>query len=91
MEVREMHDLLPKTPLVGSVHLEYRRCGKTTCRCTRGRLHGPYPTLRWREDGRQRKALVKMVDLPRVLAQIEERRSAASASAIRSSLRKIGC
>jgi hypothetical protein len=32
---------LPKM-LFGTVHRQYVRCGKATCRCVRGDLHGPY-------------------------------------------------
>jgi hypothetical protein len=77
----------PKMPGVGSLHLEWRECGKPTCRCARGHLHGPYPVLRWREDGRQRKALVRPQDVLAVLAAIVERRALPPVSRIRASLR----
>lgn len=32
---------LPKI-LPGSVHAQYVRCGKATCKCARGELHGAY-------------------------------------------------
>ncbi len=32
---------LPKT-MPGSVHQQYVRCGKATCKCARGELHGAY-------------------------------------------------
>jgi hypothetical protein len=36
---------LPKIePLPGSLHFEWRRCGRSNCRCASGRLHGHYPT-----------------------------------------------
>ena len=51
--------LFPKIkPLPGSLHAEYKQCGKPRCRCTRGRVHGPYWYRRWRDDGRQRKAYI---------------------------------
>lgn len=34
-------NLLPKM-LPGSVHEQYVRCGKSTCKCARGELHGAY-------------------------------------------------
>lgn len=55
--------------LSGSVHLEWRRCGETICRCASGRLHGPYYVLRWREAGRQRKKLVRPQGSPRCWRQ----------------------
>lgn len=45
-------------PLPGSIHMEFRRCGKPNCRCAGGRLHGPYYVRRWQVGGRQRKAYV---------------------------------
>lgn len=62
-------------PKMGSLHLDWVTCGKLTCRCARGILHGPYVVRRWREGGRQRKAYVPMRDLPRVLAAIEGQRA----------------
>lgn len=58
----EAGDPFPKTdalsPLPGSLHLEYRTCGRPNCRCQAGHLHGPYTVRRWREGGRQRKQYV---------------------------------
>jgi hypothetical protein len=44
--------------LPGSLQREWKRCGKTNCRCARVALHGPYWSRRWREAGRQRRAYV---------------------------------
>ena len=73
----ESANTLPKTGH-GSLHLEWRRCGKPNCRCAGGALHGPYYIRRWREGGKQRKAMVKPEDVPRVLAAMEERRRSAA-------------
>jgi hypothetical protein len=55
----EFGGMFPKiAPLPGSLHLEWRRCGKANCWCTRGHLHGPYWVRRWWENGHQRKAYV---------------------------------
>ena len=66
---------LPKMTL-GSLHLEYKRCGRPNCRCRVGFLHGPYLVRRWRESGRQRKAYVPMKRFTEVLLEIEKRRAA---------------
>ncbi len=68
--------VFPKTsapaPLPGSLHAEYKRCGRATCRCAhpggglqglqgqqrRQGLHGPYWVRRWREAGRLRRQYV---------------------------------
>ncbi len=34
-------NLLPKM-LPGSVHVQHVRCGKASCKCARGELHGAY-------------------------------------------------
>src|SRR5688500_16025844 len=64
----------------GSLHLEWRRCGKMGCRCARGSLHGPYFVRRWRDGGKQKKALVSPEEVPGVLASIEARRALTPAS-----------
>src|SRR5690242_12776830 len=43
---------LPKMA-IGSVHLEFKRCGRPNCRCRQGLLHGPYLYRHRREGGRQ--------------------------------------
>jgi hypothetical protein len=67
-------DPLPKSTLAGSLHLEWKRCGKPACRCTRGQLHGPYIYRRWREGARQRKAYVPADDVLSTLLAIAARR-----------------
>ena len=64
---------LPKTErgvvLDGALCAQYKRCGKPTCRCARGDLHGPYfYRFRWRA-GRAVKSYVP-------LSQVEAVRSA---------------
>ena len=68
----ESGGLFPKTmPLPGSLHLEWRRCGKPTCRCANGeQRHGPYRVRRWWQDGRQRKAYVPRHRVAEVAAGI---------------------
>jgi hypothetical protein len=58
------------TLLRGSVQAEYRRCGKPTCQCRWGALHGPYFYRYWHEQGRRRKAYVPEQELARVQAAI---------------------
>jgi hypothetical protein len=65
--------LFPKRPpLPGSLHQEWRRCGKASCRCARGAPHGPYWVRRWWEAGRQRKAYVPRRQLPEVAAGLAQ-------------------
>ena len=64
--------LLPKIePTSGSLQQEWKACGKPSCRCARGDLHGPYFYRRWREGGRQRRQYVRPADLERVRVGID--------------------
>ena len=76
--------------LPGSLHLEWRRCGKSNCRCAKGIQHGPYIVRRWRENGRQRKQLVPAEHLLETIAAIGERRALAPVSCIKKSLQSSG-
>ena len=62
---------LPKT---GAVCLQWVRCGRASCRCSRGELHGPYYYLFWREGGRLRKRYVRLNAVPTVQGAYAERR-----------------
>ena len=52
-------ELLPKMRQ-GSVCQQWKRCGKPNCKCTRGKLHGPYfYRFAW-HNGRQQKKYVPL-------------------------------
>jgi hypothetical protein len=53
---------------------QWHRCGKPTCRCARGELHGPYFYRFWREGGRLRKVYVRPDVLEEVIEQCQARR-----------------
>jgi hypothetical protein len=59
--------------------LEKTRCGKKTCRCARGELHGPYWYAYYRENGRMRCEYVGK-NLPE-LVRLEDRTRKACKSA----------
>ena len=61
-------------PQVCSLQRESRRCGKPSCRCARGMLHGPYWYLRWREGGRQRRRYVRLERVEAMRVVVEESR-----------------
>jgi hypothetical protein len=67
-------DALPKRA-VGSLHLEFKRCGQPNCRCSRGLLHGPYVYKHWRENGRQKKEYVPMKQLGEITLELERQRA----------------
>jgi hypothetical protein len=84
-------DLCPKIGLVGSLHLEFKRCGKAKCRCTKGLLHGPYVYRRWREAGRQRRQHIAMHKLLETLLALEQARAECrSIAALKEELRNAG-
>ena len=67
---------LPKSrapaPVRGSIHVEYKRCGRWNCRCVRGDLHGPYYYLHTRLEGPQSKRYVRAGAIRRTRAGIAE-------------------
>jgi hypothetical protein len=64
---------LPKM-LPGTVHPCYVRCGKATCRCAQGQLHGPYFYRYWRERGKLKKQYVPRGEVDRIRRLCEARR-----------------
>jgi hypothetical protein len=68
---------LPKTA-IGSLHLEFKRCGQPNCRCSRGLLHGPYVYKHWRENGRQKKEYVPMKQFGEITLELERQRAEAA-------------
>ncbi len=65
---------LPKT-LPGTVHAQMIKCGRETCRCAQGQLHGPYFYRFWREAGKLHKAYIKRSDVAIVKDQCEADRA----------------
>jgi hypothetical protein len=55
----------PKTAasVPGSLQVTWVRCGKPGCRCSRGKLHGPYTRHVWREEGRTYRRYVPLGDV----------------------------
>jgi hypothetical protein len=51
-------NMLPKM-LSGSVHKEFKKCGKPNCKCITGELHGPYYYHFVRAGGELRKRYLK--------------------------------
>jgi hypothetical protein len=77
---RKPKTLLPLTRLwmarFGTVHPQYKRCGKASCRCAEAngsRLHGPYYYHFERINGRQYKRYIPMADAPVVVAANRQR------------------
>lgn len=51
---------LPKT---AAICVQWNRCGKARCRCTRGELHGPYHYRFPRVGGRLQKRYVRLAEV----------------------------
>ncbi len=62
---------LPKNISAGSLHLEWKRCGRACCRCTKGLLHGPYVYWHRRQCEKQKKTYVAMQSLGKRVAELE--------------------
>jgi hypothetical protein len=50
--------MLPKI-LRGSVHRQFKKCGKSNCKCFSGELHGPYFYHFIRSNGKLKKRYLK--------------------------------
>ncbi|MDQ3648901.1 MAG: hypothetical protein M3458_01220 [Acidobacteriota bacterium] len=66
-------NLLPKT-MPGSVHQQYVHCGKATCKCARGELHGAYYYHFVRVDGKLKKRYLRATEAEQVEAACAARR-----------------
>ncbi len=68
-----MGNPIPKAG-VGSIVRQWKRCGRATCHCRRGALHGPYFYQVWYEGGRLRKRYIRLADAASMRAACSERR-----------------
>lgn len=50
-------------PLPGDLNARMVRCGKSNCRCSTGKLHGPYYVRRWRVHRERHSMYVKKQDV----------------------------
>ena len=58
----------------GAVCVQWRTCGKPTCKCARGERHGPYYTWFWRSKGKLIAQYVKREDVDAVRAECQANR-----------------
>ena len=72
---KETENLLPKIAAQGgTVHRQFVRCGKASCKCSRGELHGAYYYHFVRVNGRLRKRYLKPDEVEAVKAACQARR-----------------
>jgi hypothetical protein len=75
MTKTKTEDLLPKIAARGgTVHKQYVRCGKASCKCARGELHGAYYYLFVRLNGKVRKRYLKPDQVEEVRAACQRQR-----------------
>jgi hypothetical protein len=68
-------DLLPKIVAQGgTIHRQFVRCGKASCKCARGELHGAYYYHFLRINGRLKKRYLKADQVEAVKAACASRR-----------------
>jgi hypothetical protein len=68
-------DLLPKIAAQGgTVHKQFVRCGKSSCKCARGELHGPYHYFFVRVGGRLKKRYLRHDEVKAIQAACMSRR-----------------
>ncbi len=65
--------VLPKI-LCGSVHREFKKCGKSNCKCAKGQLHGTYYYHFVRVDGKLKKRYLKASEVEQIQIACLERR-----------------
>ena len=71
-DATEFAEMLHKTPTLVRYGV---RCGKPSCRCNAGKLHGPYSFLYWRDEhGCQRRRYIRKADIKHVENVIHERK-----------------
>ena len=63
----------PLPQIRGTVHVQYRVCGRQNCRCRRGERHAAY-YLFWRQAGKLRKRYIRSEELEATRAACEARR-----------------
>ncbi len=59
--VISLNETVEKLPKKVAICRQYRKCGKPRCRCTNGRLHGPYYFYFYRVGGRLKKTYIRQV------------------------------
>lgn len=72
--------------LKGSFFEQYRKCGKTGCRCERGKRHGPYPYLVVGKGAKRKLTYVAAKDYAGIKMRSENSKEFAALLAKRSKL-----
>jgi hypothetical protein len=73
--MKKFSNLLPKKLPKYTVCAQMVRCGKSTCKCANGELHGPYYYSFSRRNGSLKKRYIKTGDVDRMRARYCSRRA----------------
>jgi hypothetical protein len=65
-------NLLPKI-LLGTVHRQFKKCGKSNCKCACGKLHGAYYYHFVRVDGKLRKRYLRPDEVNETRVAVQHR------------------
>ncbi|MHB1439081.1 MAG: DUF6788 family protein [Thiobacillus sp.] len=61
---RLQHKLLcPGSMIEGCIHIIHKKCGKESCHCKEGKLHGPYTAIVRKVDGKTKLTYVDKLDI----------------------------
>ena len=58
--------------LKGSIETQFKRCGRSNCKCAKGELHGPYFLRRWQRRGQRCSKYVKKRDVSATFQAVSE-------------------
>lgn len=70
---------LPKSS-GGAVCVQWKKCGKSNCKCVRGALHGPYYAHFARRNGKLIKRYVRLSQAEQTAAQCQQVRHSRAAA-----------
>jgi len=55
--------LSPEQMIEGCIHIIYKKCGKESCHCKDGKLHGPYTAIVRKVNGKSKLTYVDRLDI----------------------------
>src|ERR1044071_8358987 len=58
-EIKSAETTTKIEPLRGGIETQFKRCGRSNCKCAKGELHGPYYLRRWQRRGKRCSQYVK--------------------------------
>jgi hypothetical protein len=62
-EIKSAETTTKIEPLRGGIETQFKQCGRSNCKCAKGKLHGPYYLRRWQRCGKRCSKYVKKSDV----------------------------